>query len=88
MPKPKTLGKITYLRLTAALHEQLSRLTTGIGGYQSTCTQILDSVKMTDGTAIAHVTPVQLERLREWAARDDAGSWQDWARAALMLNGL
>ena len=84
--KPKILGKLTPLLLSKELHEQLPHLVSGQGGYQSTFRRILDSIKMVDGKAVAHVIPRDLDSLREWAGRDDAGSWQDWARAALAAN--
>lgn len=84
--KPKTLGKITRLVLTKELHERLPQLVSGQGGYQSAFQRILDSIKMVDGKPVAHLIPRDLENLREWAERDDAGSWQDWARVAFAEN--
>ena len=86
--KPKTLGKITRLVLTKELYEELPHLVSGQGGYQSAFQRILDSVKMIDWKPVAHVTPKDLENVREWAGRDDAGSWQDWSRAALSENAM
>ena len=86
--KPKILGRMTPLNLTKRLHDELPRLTVGQGGYQSTFGRIHDSIKMVDGKPVANVTPKDMESLREWAQRDDAGSWQDWARAALTENGI
>lgn len=84
--KPKILGKMTPLNLTKRLHDELPRLTVGQGGYQSTFGRIHNSIKMVDGKPVANVTPKDMESLREWANRDDAGSWQDWAREALAKN--
>ena len=84
--KPKTLGKITRLTLTKELYDRLPQLTSGQGGYQSAFQRIFDSVKMVDGRLVAHLIPKDMQNLREWANRDDAGSWQDWARSALEAN--
>ena len=50
-PKPKTLGKVTRLRLTPELHARLKAggLTTGQGGYQETFRRILASVRAGNG---------------------------------------
>jgi hypothetical protein len=34
----------------------------------------------------AHPTPKDLQNLHEWAERDDAGSWLEWARTTLGEN--
>lgn len=84
--RPRILGKVTQLKLSPELHARLPQLVSGQGGYQSTFRRIFDSVKIVDGKPIAHVIAKDLDSLKEWAGRDDAGSWQDWARAALAEN--
>jgi len=84
--KGRILGKATQLVLTKKLHEELPGLAVGRGGYQSTFGRVLDSVKIIDGKPVAHVYTKDMEKLQEWAQRNDAGSWQDWARAALAEN--
>lgn len=84
--KPKILGKITPLALTTKLHEELPGLSVGRGGYQSTFARIQGSIKTINGKPVAHVIEKDMEKLREWAQRSDAGSWQDWARDALAEN--
>jgi hypothetical protein len=88
--RPKALGKVTHLKLTPELYERLASggLTSGQGGYQGTCQRILGSVRTVNGERSAQVTRRELEQLREWAERDDAGGWQDWARAVLQHNSL
>ena len=88
--KPKTLGKVTPLTLTPELYERLASggLTGGQGGYQGTCERIRANVRTVSGQRIANVTARELDQLREWAKRDDAGGWQDWARAVLAHNEL
>ena len=89
-PKPKTLGKVTRLRLTPELHERLKAggLTTGQGGYQETFRRMLASVRAGNGEAVAIITERELASLREYANRGDAGGWPDWARDALEHNGI
>jgi len=86
--KPKVLGRVRRLALTKELHERLPQLVSGQGGYQSAFRRILDSIKMTDGKPVANIIAKDFDTLKEWANRDDAGSWQDWARDALAHNGL
>lgn len=86
--KPKNLGKITSLRLTTKLHDELPGLAVGQGGYQTAFGRIRDSTKMVDGKPVTYVNAKDMKNLKEWAQRDDAGSWQDWAREALIANGL
>ena len=88
-PKPKSVGKLTFLRLTPALHERLKAgLTTGQGSYQRTFRRILDAVRQSDKGLLAIIAGRELAALRDYASRDDAGGWQDWAREALEHNRL
>ena len=88
--KPKTLGKVTPLKLTPEVYGLLNSggLTSGQGGYQNTCERIRASVRTSGKDHVAHVTARELDQLKEWATRGDAGGWQDWARAVLSDNGL
>lgn len=88
--KPTKLGKVTQLKLTGELYETLAAggLTRGQGGYQNTCQRILASARTVGNERVANVTARELDQLREWAKRDDAGGWQDWARGVLTQNSL
>lgn len=88
--RPKVLGRVTQLKLTPDLYERLAGggSTSGQGGYQATCERIRASVRKVSDEYIASVTERELEQLREWARRDDAGGWQDWAREVLTHNNL
>jgi hypothetical protein len=88
--KAKSLGKVTQLHLTDELFDRLrgGKLTTGQGGYQETCGRILATVRTVGGAPTATVTARELDSLRNYANRDDAGGWQDWSRAVLAHNGL
>jgi len=88
--KPKSIARLTFLRLTPALHERLKAggLMTGQGVYQTTFKRILRAVRGNDGELVAIIAERDLARLRDYAKRNDAGGWQDWAREALEHNGL
>jgi hypothetical protein len=88
--RPKSLGRVTLLRLTQELYDRLKDggLTTGDGGYQQTCQRILACVRTTTGQPVASATDRDLTGLRGYANRLDGGGWQDWARAVLQHNGL
>ena len=88
--RPKSLGRVTLLRLTQELYDRLrdGGLTTGDGGYQQTCQRILACVRTTTGQPVASVTDRDLTGLRGYANRLDVGGWQDCARAVLQHNGL
>ena len=88
--KPKKLGKVTQLKLTPELYDRLAGggLTRGQGGYQGTCERILANVRGAGDERLANITARELDQLRDWAGRDDAGGWQDWAREVLAHNSL
>jgi|SwirhirootsSR3_FD_contig_31_20451789_length_404_multi_2_in_0_out_0_1 hypothetical protein len=89
-PKPHSVARLTFLRLTPSLHERLKAtgLTTGRTVYQRTFRRILDSVRGNHGEPVAIIAERELTRLRDCANRDEVGGWQDWAREALEHNGL
>jgi len=76
------------LRLTKNLVARLPRLTNGRGGYQSSYRSIRAKVTTSGGSATVRVTEHELQRLRHWAGRNDAGSWQGWARDVLSHNRI
>jgi len=89
-PKPKSVARLTFLRLTPALHERLKAggLTTGQGVYQTTFRRILHAVRGNDGEPVAILGEREIARLRDYANRDEPDRWRDWAREALEHNGL
>ena len=86
--KGKVLGKAMPLAMTSHQHAELPQLAVGKGGYQTVFAKINDSVRIVNGVPTATVYTNELDKLKEWAQRSDAGSWQDWARAVLTANNL
>lgn len=89
MPKPINKGKITRLILSPEQRAEIEAISQKLtGGYQHTYARVDASVRTVDGKLVAHVNAGDMERLREYAARPDEGTWQKCARDVLRANGL
>jgi hypothetical protein len=84
--KEKRLGKGRELILTTAQRDKLLECITGQGGNQTLFRRINDNVGTKGGKIVTLVYEADMERLEKLAARDDTGTWQDWAREVLAAN--
>jgi hypothetical protein len=84
--KGRKLGRATRLVLTPAQRDKLLNCTKGRGGYQSLCRRVYDGITTVNGQLVSTVYEADMERMREIAARDDHGTWQDLCREILAAN--
>lgn len=86
--KGKILGKGQSLNITEAQLQELFSATTGSGGNQTLCTELHRRAKRTDGALSTLAYPKELERMTDYAGRNDNGTWQRIYREILVANGL
>lgn len=86
--KGKTLGKGQALSITEAQLQELLNATTGSGGNQTLCAELHRRARRTDGALSTLAYPKELERMKDYASRDDNGTWQRIYREILVANGL
>jgi hypothetical protein len=89
--KSKKLGKTTLLTLTPKQvleAKDFGTIKKTDGGYQATFRQVSDAVKITNGVPATQVSDTVLNKLISYANRMDGGSYQDWSRNVLAVNGI
>lgn len=90
-PKSRTRGRAVKLGMTHE-HYKLAKdygtVKQTPGGYQSAFAEITRLTRKEGGGFVTVIYDDDLTRLKTWAAREDNGSYQRWARDVLEANGI